>query len=41
MRRLLARLRRRGAAPPASEPERLLRVYRETLAEVRELRRAA
>jgi hypothetical protein len=43
VRRLLARLRRRRPAstPPPDDPDRLLRIYRETLAEVQELRRAA
>ena len=45
MRRLLALLgRRRPApvpAPPCADAERLLRLYRETLAEMQDLRRAA
>jgi hypothetical protein len=42
VRRLLALLRRRRPAPPrAEEADRLLRIYRETVAEMQELRRAA
>jgi hypothetical protein len=42
--RLLSRLLRRRPAPPPprpDDPDRLLRVYRETEAEVQRLRRAA
>ncbi len=44
MRRLLARLRRRRpSAPPRRDPDpdRLLRLYRETVAEMKDLGRAA
>ena len=43
MRRLLARLRRRRpeAPPRDGDGERLMRIYRETAAEMRDLRRAA
>ncbi|MGH3050038.1 MAG: hypothetical protein ACRDLK_07760 [Gaiellaceae bacterium] len=42
MRKLLERLLRRPPAPvPESEQQRLLRIYRQTLAEVQDLRRAA
>ena len=42
MRRLLARLFRRApVVPPSNEADRLLRIYRETVAEMQELRRAA
>jgi hypothetical protein len=44
MRTLLALLRRRrrpAPEPPRDDPDRLLRIYRETLAQVQELRRAA
>jgi hypothetical protein len=45
MRRLLARLFRRRPTPPPrppyDDPDRLLRVYRETVAELEQLRRAA
>ena len=43
MRLLLSLLRRRRREPPRRdlEAERLLRIYRETVAEMQELRRAA
>ena len=43
MRTLLALMLRRRApvAPPPDDPERLLRIYRETVAEMQNIRRAA
>ena len=43
MRKLLSRLRRRAAPPPPKRPDpnEFLRIYYQTLAEIRELRRAA
>jgi|GEM_PF-2575788 len=42
MRKLLALFRLPAAPPPPpDDPDRLLRIYRETLAQVQELRRAA
>ncbi len=42
MRWLLRLLRRRRPPPPPpDDPDRYLRIYRETLAEMQELRRAA
>lgn len=44
MRRLLARLLRprpRRPPTPPTDPDRLLRIYRETVAEVQRLKRAA
>jgi hypothetical protein len=41
MRRVLERLRRRQRAPRPYDADALLRVYRQTAAEIQELRRAA